>query len=153
MKPPSNGPLCERICSFGRNACHISSSLIKAPRRPCPARRGGQPGCGLIAQGGAYLGARSVRPRPFKGVDLLNPSAASSLRKHMAGERNEAEDDLSGSLSSRGGSAVLAVRSLAGGERPEYASVLPATLRQSHRRFFWDGCIRLRCGTPGLRPQ
>ncbi len=31
----------------------------------------------------------------------------------MAGERNEAEDDLSGSLSSWDGSAVLAVRSLA----------------------------------------
>jgi len=32
----------------------------------------------------------------------------------LAGERNEAEDDLCGSLSSRGSSAVLAVRSLAG---------------------------------------
>ncbi|SRR5712692_7766354 len=55
MKPPSNGPNVKGSAHFGRNACHISSSLIKAPQRRCPARRGGQPGCGLIAQGGARM--------------------------------------------------------------------------------------------------
>lgn len=54
---------------------------------------------------------------------------------------------------SRLGSAVLAIRSLGVGERPEYAPVLPATVRQSRWRIFRHGCTRFRRGTACLHPQ
>jgi hypothetical protein len=71
----------------------------------------------------------------------------------VAGERDEGEDDLSGLVCSRGGSALLAVRPLVGSERLEYARVFPETFRQPRQRFFRYGCIGLRPSTVGLRPQ
>src|ERR1700694_773603 len=71
----------------------------------------------------------------------------------VAGECDEGEDDLSGLVCSRGGSALLAVLALFGSERLEYARVFPATFRQPHQRFFRHGCIGLRPSVVGVRPQ
>ena len=65
--------------------------------------------------------------------------------------RNETKDNLFGPMCSGRVIALLATWALVGGKWFEHTIASPTTLRQSSRRFFRNGCSRLRSGTAGLR--
>ncbi len=51
------------------------------------------------------------------------------------------------------GAAILAICALGCRARVEFATLRSATLRQPHRRLFWDGCVGLRLRLNGFRRQ